>query len=449
MTTTQRNAALARFWRALEEDTPLGDVSGLSSTPVPLSSRLAVADLAWASVTTAALSASLLTRSPAQALTDPLQIALAYNSDRHLRIDDKEVDVWSPLSGFWRTSDGWVRTHGNYPHHARALVQALKLTPDATPDALTHALSDLSSAEAAGLITAAGGLCVVVRKENPDIDQELRKQPVVEITHVRDGSPPRSLDATVEAPLRGIRVLDLTRVIAGPVATRTLALLGAEVLRIDPPHIDEMAWQHLDTGHGKRSARLDIAAESGLWLQLLDKADVVVLGYRAEGLTRLGLDVSTLLAQRPGLVVAQLTAWGAEEPKRRGFDSLVQAESGISWIESVDGVRPGALPAQALDHSAGYLLAAGICTALRRRADEGGSWVVGTSLRRIAAELLGMPRSEEPAAAVASTPRTDQLQTFDVAGVKVTTVAPAVRWPGGPTQFATPLPWGEAIATWS
>src|SRR5690606_36796034 len=244
-------------------------------------------------------------------------------------------------------------------------------------------------------------------------------------------------------PLTGVRVLDLTRVLAGPVATRTLALAGADVLRIDPPDRPEIATQHLDTGHGKGSALLDIVADPIRFEALLAAADVLVLGYRPGGLRRLGLDPAWLAGQHPHLVIAQLSAWpGADSP--RGFDSIVQADCGISWIESADGITPGALPAQALDHSAGYLLAAGITAALRRRAEHGGGWYVRPSLRRIAAELLGMPRSEP----VPVTEAPVRTQRFDVAGSEVTTVVPAVTWPGAPDLFAAPRPWGADAPEW-
>ena len=168
-------------------------------------------------------------------------------------------DAFAPLSGFFRTADGWVRTHGNYPHHAAALRRALALDPDADKAAAAAALSELAADAAAARITAAGGLCVAVRGEAPDVDAALRRStPLVGTTQL-GAAPPRALDRwRPAAPLRGIRVLDLTRVIAGPVCTRTLALLGADVLRIDSPRLPEIPWQHLDTGHGKRSALLDL-----------------------------------------------------------------------------------------------------------------------------------------------------------------------------------------------
>lgn len=408
--------------------------------PVPLSSRLAAGELAWRSVRAvgAALSPDDITP------PDPDRIAAAYRSDRHLLVDGEAPDVWSPLSRFWRTADGWVRTHGNYPHHASALRAGLELPPDASPEDVSTRLATMEAGEAGRDITGAGGLCVVVHREDPQRDSMLREHPLVQTRRMAD-SPARPLPSdSMTAPLAGVRVLDLTRVIAGPVATRTLAFAGAEVLRLDPPHIPEPDWQHFDTGHGKRSALLDVALEASRLHRLLADADVIVFGYRPTAMRRLGLSAELLAERHPHLVIAQLSAWPGEDSPR-GFDSLVQAESGISWLESADGSTPGALPAQVLDHSAGYLLAAAIVDALHRRARRGCGWHVRTSLRRVAAELLGMPRGEHPMVPAATAVLT---QDFDVAGHAVTTVAPAVRWPGSPEWFAPPRPWGGDLAEW-
>lgn len=410
-----------------------------SPHPVPLPARLSVSELAWRSV--CAVGAAI---DPDEtALPDPHKVAAAYRSDRHLLIDGEAPDVWSPLSRFWRVADGWVRTHGNYPHHASALRTALGCGMDASAEEVGERLSTMPAAEAAASIVSAGGLCVPVRREDPRADAALRARPLVE-THRLTDAPARSLRSdSAAAPLAGIRVLDLTRVIAGPVATRTLAFAGADVLRIDTPRLPEPGWQHLDTGHGKRSALLDIPSDPARAEALLAEADVVVLGYRPAALGRLGFSPAELLSRHPHLVVAQLSAWPGDDSPR-GFDSLVQADSGISWIES-DGEHPGALPAQALDHSAGYLLAASVISTLRHRAENGGGWVVRTSLRRVAAELLGMPR--RTAAAHYDAARV-QTQEFEVAGQRVTTVAPAVRWPGSPELFRPPRPWGGDPAEW-
>ncbi|WP_217181362.1 CoA transferase [Streptomyces sp. AC495_CC817] len=398
---------------------------------VPLPSRLDTGGLAWASVAAVASTAGI--RGP----LDPDRIALSYRSDRVLEVDGAAPSVWSPLSGFWRTSDGWVRTHGNYPHHAERLLRGLDIASH--PERLGDALSERTTAEAVHAVNSVGGLIAEVSRETPLRDAALRETPVVDV---------RALAATVgdlprrgSLPLEGIRVLDFTRVIAGPVCTRTLALLGADVLRIDPPGLAEPEWQHLDTGHGKRSAVLD--SGSSAMTDLLGEAHVVVLGYRPASVARLGLSPESLAERHPGLVIAQLSAWGVDEPERRGFDSLVQAESGIAMVESPDGTRPGVLPAQALDHGAGYLLAASVLALLERRRVDGGTWIARTSLRRIAAELLGLPRRSQPDVERIADPA-PHTAVFDVGGRDLRTVRPAL--PG--FEFRAPHPWGGDQPRW-
>lgn len=415
--------------------------------PVALPARTDVAGLAWSSVAAASAAAASLSGSD-RILLDPDRIAIAYTSDRHLRLDGEPHVSFAPLSGFFRTADGWVRTHGNYPWHADALRRALGLSPDDGADAAAAAFAQRTAAEVSDAITAAGGLCVAVASEDPAQDARLARQPIVAIEQVAP-APRRPLPGpSLAAPLAGIRVLDLTRVIAGPIATRTLALLGADVLRIDPPARPEIAAQHLDTGHGKHSALLDLndTIARARFEELLADADVIVLGYRPRGLAALGLDPHAIAARHPGIVIAQLTAWG--EPDRRGFDSLVQAASGIAWVESSDGEKPGVLPAQALDHSAGYLLSAAIMTLLSRRAQVGGTWLASTSLRRIAAHLLtGSRMPDAPPAPAVDVDR--HTQRFRVDGVDVVTAAPAVAYAGGPTDFAPPRPWGADAPEWT
>ncbi|WP_396658858.1 CoA transferase [Microbacterium sp.] len=418
------------------------------SRPVPLPARTDAAGLALGATAAASLAAAEL----AGARPVPLNadaIAVAYSSEQWLRIDDVQPTAFAPLSGFFRARDRWVRTHGNYPHHAAVLRAVLGLGPDAGRDDTAAALLEHDAAEVSARVTARGGLCVPVLPEDRKVDARLRQEPLLAVTPL-GRSPARPLPAgPAEAPLRGIRVLDLTRVIAGPVGTRTLALLGAEVLRIDPPRLPEIGMQHLDTGHGKRSALLDLATTAGRtrFDALLATADVVALGYRAAALDGLGLSPAALAQRRPGIVVVRHSAWG--DAQRRGFDSLVQAASGIARAESPDGELPGALPAQALDHTAGYLLATAAMTLLQRRAAEGGSWLAETSLRRIAAELLGRHRTQTPEPQASLPAPGAHTQSFDVDGVTVTTAAPAVAYAGGPTRFAAPRPWGRDEPEWA
>lgn len=429
---------LARVWQGF--GAPPERLEGVRDPvgAVPLWSKLSVGDLAWASVAAVALASGR--RGAELDELDPARIAVAYRSDRVLHLDGRAPSVWSAYSAFWQTADGWIRTHGNYPHHAAALCGGLGLDLSAGSEEISAAVAGMRSGDVAQQITGAGGLAVAVAPERPEFDARLRASPVVDIRRV-DGTRVRAQRDPADPPLAGIRVLDLTRVIAGPVATRTLALLGADVLRIDPPALPEPDWQHLDTGHGKRSALLD--ARSAVMPELLSGADIVVIGYRPSALGPLGLDPEVLAARHPGLIVLQLSAWGTEHGGRRGFDSLVQAESGIAMLESADGIRPGALPAQALDHSAGYLLAAAAMILLERREREGGSWLARTSLRRIAAELLGMPRSTHPPA-VADPDPVPHTATFTVAGRTVDTARPALPW----YEFAAPRPFGRDQPRW-
>ncbi|MEN5075812.1 CoA transferase, partial [Isoptericola cucumis] len=244
------------------------------------------------------------------------------------------------------------------------------------------------------------------------------------------------------APLAGVRVLDLTRVIAGPVATRALAQLGADVLRVDPPVPAEIRWQHLDTGQGKHSTLLDLhdAGDLDRAQALLDEADVLVTGYRPGALDRFGL------RPPPGVVRARVSAWGDAGPwaHRRGFDSIVQAASGVALVESPDGTTPGALPGQALDHATGYLLAAGVVDALAARAADGSGRDVDAALARTGAWLLDAGHRDHahpPAAAPSSSATVSHGHR-----PRVTTAPPAL--PGADDHRSPAHPWGTDHATW-
>ncbi|MFF3505165.1 CoA transferase [Streptomyces sp. NPDC003247] len=365
-----------------------------------LPSRLPVRELARACVGACALAGAELAAVRAgltevpRVRVDDGAVATAFVSERHLLVDGRAPVSFAPLSRFWRTADGWVRTHANYPHHRERLLRALDLPGGAGPAAVEAALAGRSALEVEETVTAASGLAVALRTPaqwaaHPQA-AEVARRPLVESESL-DTAPARALphlDGTPLLPAAGLRVLDLTRVIAGPVATRTLALLGADVLRVDAPHLPELPDQHADTGFGKRSAVLDLGVDRRTFEELLATADVVVTGYRPAALDRFGLSPEALAERRPGLVVAQLSAWGAYGPwgGRRGFDSLVQAATGIAAVEGTDG-RPGALPAQALDHGTGYLLAAAVLRALTDRSAQGGGRVLRLSLARTAAWL--------------------------------------------------------------
>ncbi|WJV49622.1 CoA transferase [Streptomyces flavofungini] len=427
-----------------------------------LPARLPVRALARSCAGVCALAAAELAalrtgRDVPHARVDDGAVAAAFASERHLLVNGRAPESFAPLSRFWRTADGWVRTHANYPHHRARLLAALGLGDgEASVERVGARLAGLAAAEAEEAVYAAGGLAVALRTP-----QEWAAHPqgaavaglaLVGRERLGDGAPPATapLRPTATDPLlpaAGLRVLDLTRVIAGPVATRTLALLGADVLRVDPPHLPELPDQHADTGFGKRSATLDLGAPADrrAFEDLLARADVVVTGYRPGTLDRFGLAPEALAERRPGLVVAQLSAWGASGPwsGRRGFDSLVQVATGIAVVEGAPDA-PGALPAQALDHGTGYLLAAAVLRSLSERLRDpadgtGGTPVVRLALARTAAWLTTWP-------AYAADP---WLTGTDGPLGRLRYALPPVSFEGGPVNWERPPgDWGGDAPVW-
>ncbi|MEH0422249.1 CoA transferase [Streptomyces sp. B21-083] len=425
-----------------------------SRLPVRESARACVGACALAAAELGALRAGL-PEMPGVRVDDGA-IATALVSERHLLVDGRAPVSFAPLSRFWRTADGWVRTHANYPHHRARLLAALGTSED--PESVAAALAERSSVEAEETVYAAGGLAVALRTAEEWAAHEqgaaVAARPLVERGRL-DSARARVLAPIGTDPLlpaAGVRVLDLTRVIAGPVATRTLALLGADVLRVDAPQLPELPDQHTDTGFGKRSAVLDLRTDRRAFEELLAGADVVVTGYRPGALDPFGLSPEALAERRPGVVVGQLSAWGAYGPwgERRGFDSLVQAASGIAVAEG-SAEEPGALPAQALDHGTGYLLAAGVLRALSDQVREGGSRFVRLALAGTAGWLTsGAEQGQRmPAADSAYDGPEAWLAERDSALGRLRYARPPVSFTGGPVDWARPPGvWGTDRARW-
>ncbi len=385
--------------------------------------------------------------------------AATFNSLAHLRIDGRTPQSFAPLSGFRRTKDGWVRLHANYPHHERALLRGLELGDAQDVDAR---LRTLSSAEVEAVITQAGGIAAAVRRREEFLATPaggaLAAEPLVNLQWHDTPGPRRASpvggDRTA-LPLAGLRVVDLTRVIAGPCAGRVLASLGAEVLRVDPPAFPELLDAHIDTSFGKRSVVADLSA-GDVAQQLhavLGQADAVLLGYRTGSLDRFGLASDELLERHPHLAVLELNAWGHSGPRRsiRGFDSIVQAATGISVAYGTNDdptapdFTPGALPVQALDHATGVMVAATAIGVLRHRA-EGRSARARFSLARTAHELLSLPT---PPASATERQSPVELRDADSAFGALRFVPPALRWGGRRLNYLTPPPpVGSSELTW-
>ncbi|MEU0008891.1 CoA transferase [Streptomyces sp. NPDC006314] len=428
-----------------------------------LEARLPVRQLARACVGACALAAAELAAHRAGlgevpgVRVDDGAVAAAFHSERLLRIDGRAPVAFAPLSRFWRTADGWVRTHANYPHHRARLLGALNLPEDPSVEEVAARFAELPALEAEECVYGGGGLAVALRTPNewrahPQA-AAVAARPLVERERLDTARarvlPPLDSAAAPLLPAAGLRVLDLTRVLAGPVATRTLALLGADVLRVDAPWLPELPDQHADTGFGKRSAILDLATDRGGFEELLGSADVVVTGYRPGALDRFGLSPEALIARRPGLVVAQVSAWGAYGPwsGRRGFDSLVQVATGIAATEGSAG-RPGALPAQALDHGTGYLLAAAVLRALTEQTYDGSGRCVRLALARTAHWLTDGIAPAPAAGTPYEGPDAWLAETASPLG-RLRHALPPVFFTGGPADWSRPpVPWGSDPADW-
>ncbi|MEV1021773.1 CoA transferase [Streptomyces sp. NPDC050264] len=446
---------IAAVWDALGGDPALLSRISYRTRAGALPARLPVIGLARACVGACALAGAELAATRAGqpvggALVDDGAVATAFTSERHLLINGRAPVNFAPLSRFWHTEDGWLRTHANYPHHRARLRAALGVGADATVEEVAALLAGRSAYEVEETVYAAGGLAVALRTPEQWAAHPqgvaVAARPLLTRDRL-DDAPPRAVRGAAPP-----RVLDLTRVIAGPVATRTLALLGADVLRVDTPQLPEDPDAHADTGFGKRSTRLDLraGADRRIFEELLAGADVVVTGYRPGALDRFGLAPEALVERRPGLVVASLSAWGAYGPwgGRRGFDSLVQVATGIAAVEG-SAREPGALPAQALDHGTGYLIAAGVLRALTDQARDGGSRVLRLALAQTAGWLMNAPRPADPETAGGVPGPGHRLAETDSELGRLRYAPSPVSFAGGPSDWARPPGlWGADAPEW-
>ena len=316
--------------------------------------------------------------------------------------------AWDPIAGDYETSDGWIRLHTNYAYH-RAVVEALLGAGDR--DGVAAAVRQWKAADLEGAVVAAGGCAAALHDRerwlaSPPGAASAAAAPVAVTERpapgpgpARSGAGSARGDGPAPQPYAGVRVLDLTRVIAGPVCTKFLAAYGADVLRLDPPGFAEVPALLPETTVGKRTAAADLASPAGRadFERLVAGADVLVTGLRADALSGLGYDDAALAALNPALVVASLNAYGWEGPwrDRRGFDSLVQMSSGIAAAGgAAAGVaKPVPLPVQALDHATGYLLAATVGQALTARLTRGAVRRIRASLTGTANLLWSLPRA--------------------------------------------------------
>lgn len=308
----------------------------------------------------------------------------AMRSSRYIEINgQRRTDGMNDLSGFYQLRDGrWMYLHNNFFNIRGHNAAVLRCEP--TREAMNAAVAQWEGRELEREIMSAGGCGAFVRSEaewkaEPQFNA-VAQEPLLEITQI--GEAPVQPLASGSRPLSGTRVLDLTRVLAGPTCAKTLAEHGADVLRINRQDLADSGTSDFDTGIGKLSAYLDLrdASDRKTLFDLVRGCDVFSQAYRPGALAGLGFTPEVLAAERPGIVYTTLNAWGHAGPwaSRRGYDTVVQAATGISWRP--EGTTPEFMPASAQDYLAGYLLAFGTMVALHRRATIGGSWMVRTSL---------------------------------------------------------------------
>ncbi len=302
--------------------------------------------------------------------------------------------AWDAIAGDYRSQDGWIKLHTNAPHHRAAALAILDC--EATRVAVATKVANWNADALESAIVESGGCAAKLRSAKEWNDHPQGRAVSAEPLIIWDGVTklmPSHWQPSPKRPLAGLKVLDLTRVLAGPVATRFLAGYGAEVLRIDPPLWDE-AGVIPEVTLGKRCTRLDLKQALGreIFMQLLKEADILIHGYRADALEHLGLGFDVRQSIRPGLIDVSLNAYGHSGPwsARRGFDSLVQFSSGIAaagkdWKASD---VPVSLPVQALDHATGYLIAAAAIRALLARREGIGPIRARLSLARTAKLLI-------------------------------------------------------------
>ncbi len=373
------------------------DVTGVATAAVA-AATLAAADLLAARTGDAARTVRV----------DRRQVAAAFLSEALFTpIGWVRPAPWDPIAGDYPAADGWIRLHTNYADHRAGAVAALGIADRDDLDRTTigSAVALRGRAELEQAVVDAGGCAAAMYTRDEWLAHPAgaatADAPLLGVAPRPGGAPPLAemLGAT-DPPLRGVRVLDLTRVIAGPVCTRFLAAHGADVLRIDPVGFAEVPALLPVTTAGKRVAALDLRAAAGRrrFEELIAEADVLVSGLRPDALDRLGFDVTHLATINPALTTARLDAYGWTGPwsARRGFDSLVQMSTGIAEqgqrVNGSPGPRP--LPAQALDHATGYLLAATVCQALAARVSSGAVSEITASLVATANLLSRFPTTD-------------------------------------------------------
>ena len=439
------------------------DAVELTGREPVLPSSFAVGTAAQASIAASALAAAELWRLRGgrrqRVGVNMRDAAIEFRSERYMRVDgEAPKELWDKIAGLYRCGDGrWVRLHTNFPHHRDGMLKLLGC--DYSREAVQRAL-DGRQGEAFETAAAEAGLVATMTRSFAEWDAHgqglaIASLPTFTIEKIGD-APPQALPAD-DRPLAGVRVLDLTRVIAGPVCGRTLAAHGADVLWVTGAHLPQMMPLVIDNSRGKLSTTIDLRGPDGrgTLAGLTRAADIFVQGYRPGAVAGNGFGPEQAAQLRPGIVYVSLCAYGHEGPwaQRRGFDSLVQNANGINDAEAqaAGADKPTPLPCQALDHAAGFLMAFGAMTALARRVTEGGSWHVRVSLAQTGHWIRGLGRVADGLACAdpKSDDVRDRLYDNDSGFGRLTTVRHAAVLEETPARWARPsMPPGTHAPEW-
>jgi crotonobetainyl-CoA:carnitine CoA-transferase CaiB-like acyl-CoA transferase len=394
---------LSDVWTSVGGAASALDALTLTGEEPQLPSSFRVAAAAQVSIAASALAAAEIWKmrkgQAQQVAVDMRHAVVECRSERYLRVDNKPPPpAWDAIAGVYKVSDGFVRLHTNFPHHRDAVCKVLDCK--AEREAVQAALMQWKGEAFETAAYAQGGVVAFMRSHDewsatPQA-KALAGLPLISITKIGEAAPRPWPPG--ERPLAGIRVLDLSRVIAGPVAGRTLAAHGADVLLVSGPELPAIPWLTIDTGRGKLTSFVELKSEEGRMAlrELLAHADIFSQGYRPRALAGLGFSPEDAARINPGIIYVTLSAYGAAGPwaERRGFDSLVQTTTGFNHAEGqaagIDG--PKELPAQMLDHATGYFMAFGAMKAKARQAREGGSWHVQVSLAQTGRWLWNLGR---------------------------------------------------------
>jgi crotonobetainyl-CoA:carnitine CoA-transferase CaiB-like acyl-CoA transferase len=405
---------LSDIWTSAGGDASALDTVTLTGDEPQLPSSFRVAAAAQASIAATGLAAAqvwkLRSGQSQDVAVDMRHAVVECRSERYLRVDGKPPPpTWDVIAGIYQTRDRrFVRLHTNFRHHRDAVCRVLNCKPER--DDVQAALMQWDAEAFETAAYAAGGVVAMMRSHeewsaSPHA-KALAELPLLSIEKIGEAAPkpwPKTWTSKTrtkggDRPLAGVRVLDLSRVIAGPVAGRTLAVHGADVLLISGPDLPAIPWLTIDTGRGKLSSFVELKSEQGrdVFRGLLAQADIVSQGYRPKSIAALGFSPEEAAKINPGIVYVSMSAYGHAGPwaERRGFDSLVQTSTGFNHAEGqAAGVEgPKELPAQMLDHATGYLMAFGAVMAKARQSREGGSWHVRVSLAQTGRWLWNLGR---------------------------------------------------------